>query len=294
MTRISLNDYRPFEYLKTKKIQEGAKVFVLEAVPLFSPLDIDVSSLVEKHGWFQADRFRFWYPLRMKPLLDMSEKLIPIRLYVRKLDVINDRLIVCRLFPGHLQILSNDEEYAETFFSEVFCNVPPSFHELQDWFLKKKWSTRKRHITYFIAALTTSLTWTESIDRASKEVRESYKEARNAFDAGLWKSTVVMCRRTIEAVLKEAYRKHFKKASVKRGRKLKLYQLIQVFESVQPLIIPRHYLRLLDAIRLVGNVPGAHPERPIPNYKFTDRDASLALLNLGAFLNAYYEHFNSY
>jgi HEPN domain-containing protein len=289
MNNIPLEDYKALEYLRTQKIPKGIRVYVLEALPLFSPLDIDVGSLVEKHGWFRADRFRFWYPLKMKPLVDLPEKLVPIRFYIRRFDVINGRLVVCRVFPAYLQILSDDEEYAESFFSQVFCNVPPTFHSLSDWAFKKDWSSKKRDVLYFMSALGASLSWSESIDNATKEVRDSYKEAQKAFEAGLWKSTVVMCRRATEAVLKEARIKFFRKMAMKKGRKLALYELIKVFESIEPSIIPLHYLRLLDAIRLIGNIPGAHPEKPIPNYKFTYRDASLALSNLGAFLNMYYE-----
>jgi len=288
---IPMEHYKALEYPQTQKIPKGIRVFVLEAFPLFSPLDIDVGSLVEKQGWFRADRFRFWYPLKMKPLVDLPEKLVPTRLYVRSFDAVNGRLVVCRIFPAYLQILSNGKECAEIFFSQVFCNVPPSFHLSSDWAFKKYWSSRKRDVGYFMSAMAACLSWSESIDKTSKEVRDSYKEAQKTFESGLWKSTVVMCRRATEAVLKDAHKKFFIKVPMKKRRRLSLHELIKTFESVQPPIIPLHYLRLLDAIRLIGNIPGAHPEKPIPNYDFTSQDASLALTNLGAFLNMYYETF---
>jgi hypothetical protein len=51
---------------------------------------------------------------------------------------------------------------------------------------------------------------------------------------------------------------------------------------------PRHWLNIADAVRNIGNVPGAHP-RPIPSYRFSKGDATLAYSNTSSFVSAYFE-----
>jgi hypothetical protein len=52
--------------------------------------------------------------------------------------------------------------------------------------------------------------------------------------------------------------------------------------------MPRHWLNIADAVRNIGNVPGAHP-RAIPGYGFSKSDAVLAYNNTAAFVSAYFE-----
>ena len=62
-------------------------------------------------------------------------------------------------------------------------------------------------------------------------------------------------------------------------------ELIIEFEKTS--FIPKHWLKILDSIRLIGNVPGAHLVA-IPKYKFVKEDALLSLQNTDAFLKAYF------
>src|SRR5438094_993444 len=59
--------------------------------------------------------------------------------------------------------------------------------------------------------------------------------------------------------------KHLEKFfGVKPGKGLDLNGIIRSFEKLSPAPVPRHWLNIADAVRNIGNVPGAHP-RPIPS-----------------------------
>ena len=117
------------------------------------------------------------------------------------------------------------------------------------------------------------------------EIEDSMKEALRGIENRNWKSCVVMCRRALQALMEVAYEKFF---GVKPGKGLDLNGIIRSFEKLSPAPIPRHLLNIADAVRNIGNVPGAHP-RPIPSYRFSKGDATLANSNTSSFVSAYFE-----
>ena len=94
-----------------------------------------------------------------------------------------------------------------------------------------------------------------------------------------------MCRRALQALMEVAYEKFF---SAEPGQGFDLNGIIRKFENATPLLVPRHWLNIADAVRNIGNVPGAHP-RAIPGYRFSKSDAFLAYNNTAAFVSAYFE-----
>ncbi len=97
-----------------------------------------------------------------------------------------------------------------------------------------------------------------------------------------------MCRRTIEALLKFAFPRLLDiPATDVRGRTLSLYAMIERFNQEKPPRIPNHLLRVLDSIRLIGNVPGAHAVE-IKDYRFSKSDAQFALASVYYFIEQYF------
>jgi len=111
------------------------------------------------------------------------------------------------------------------------------------------------------------------------------KEALRGIEKRNWKSCVVMCRRAPQALMEVAYEKFF---GAQPSKGLDLNGIIRSFEKLTPPPIPRHWLNIADAVRNIGNVPGAHP-RAIPSYRFTKGDATLAYSNTSSFVSAYFE-----
>jgi hypothetical protein len=58
---------------------EKLSVFILDATPHSSPIDLNVAALCEESGWSLSDRLRFWHKLngesRMVKNLKRTEKL---------------------------------------------------------------------------------------------------------------------------------------------------------------------------------------------------------------------------
>ena len=97
-----------------------------------------------------------------------------------------------------------------------------------------------------------------------------------------------MCRRVIEAVMRLAYKRFFKKEPKSSdGRDFSLYEMIRRFRRDKPGVIPPHLVNALEYVRNLGNIPGAHP-KPIPNYRFTRQDAKGALFNTQLFVYSYF------
>lgn len=119
-------------------------------------------------------------------------------------------------------------------------------------------------------------------------INQSLEEAHKALLIANYRSCVVMCRRTIEAVLKYAFKRLLSEEAVdSRGPPLSLYSMIARFKGCQPQIIPIHLLHLLDSVRLIGNVPGAHATE-IEGYRFTRSDAEFTLATVSYFLQQYF------
>ena len=116
------------------------------------------------------------------------------------------------------------------------------------------------------------------------EILEALKEAIQSIEVRNWKSCVVMCRRALQSLMEFAYENLFGT----KAKGLDLNGVIRKFETLTPPRIPKHWLNIADAVRNVGNVPGAHP-RAISGCKFTKQDAQLAYDNTSAFVTAYFE-----
>jgi len=266
------------------------RIFSILAEPSFSPIDFNLRSLVEKRGWGPSDRFRFWFVTESQeienPLLEALVNREP-HLLIRKIDVEEDSFCHCEIsLSGNIKIYSNDDEYAKHFFSDVFTNTPPSFHKQKAWKTESKWIKDNTSITFFLGSLHGALGWIS--EQIPQEIRESLDEAQQAFEAERYRSSVVMCRRAIESAMKLAYKRFFKRESkTAKGRSLNLNQIIREFERKKPQVIPKHLINVLDYVRNIGNVPGAHP-MPIPKYRFTRQDAEGALFNTRLFLSSYF------
>lgn len=277
--RIPLHNYPVKEFFLEHKKVSLPKVFVFEAKPKFpvkkmavSALRLDLFELQERFGISSVDRLGVF--IEEGRGLQM--------LGIGKLDLQKGVDLSCVIFEnGDVRIVCNDDEYAQEFFGLL---NPERF--ALDWDISGSWTKDTVVVTTFMGGLLGLRTGVNPLDKASKEVKDSLREALGSYQAQNWKSTVVMSRRTIEAVLKDAYRYFAKKEPVDAKRKaLKLYKLIEFFENSK--FIPKHWLKILDAIRLIGNIPGAHPV-PILNYSFTSDDALLALTNTQAFLGMFY------
>jgi HEPN domain-containing protein len=140
----------------------------------------------------------------------------------------------------------------------------------------------KSTVAFFAGTAAGALGWGPKVPH---EIEDSMKEAFRGIEKRNWKSCVVMCRRALQALMEVAYEKHF---GVKPGKGLDLNGIIRSFEKLAPPPIPRHWLNIADAVRNIGNVPGAHP-RPIPSYRFSKGDATLAYSNTSSFVSAYFE-----
>lgn len=277
--KVPLHEYPVKEFLLEHKEIPLPKVFVLEAEPKFpvkewgaSLFRLDLFELKEHLGISSVDAIGI-FVTKGKGLEFIG---------IGKLDLAKGTMLDCVIFhDGGVRIVCNDEDYANAFFDMI---VPTKI--FPEWEISTEWTDESIAVSTFMGGLLGISDRINPLDKASEEVKDSLKEAIGSYQAQSWKATVVMSRRTIEAVLKDAYSKSFRKDPIDtKKRPLKLYNLISEFEHSG--FIPKHWLKIVDAIRLIGNVPGAHPV-PIPNYKFTSDDALLALSNTTAFLKAYY------
>ena len=267
---------------------QGLEVFKLTGHPSFSPIDIDLEALIEEFGWGASDRVRLWYIQDQQKLKSHSKILRmlsspPPHLLVRKIDIEEDCFVHCSLFmTGEVQILSNDENFARKLFIQLFIDVPPSFHKRREWKVEAEWCRESLLSSFFMGTLHSALGW--GSDKIPSEINESIFEAMQNLETRNYRSCVVMCRQAAEAILKLAYMRFFRNGTKKE---LDLYGIIRRFQKEKPEVIPRHWLYILDAVRNIGNVPGAHPEK-ISHYRFSKSDAALALNNIMAFTDTYF------
>jgi hypothetical protein len=272
---IPISKYVPKKFGKIEA--KNLSVFKLEAIPKSSPIDLNVSALSEESGWSLSDRLRFWHTLNGKSALPAT------RLTIRKLELEEQALLLCHVeADGTLTILSNSKDCATRFFNSVFLDIPPSFLARKDWTLKGGWVNDESAVAFFAGTAAGALGWGPKVPH---EIEDSMKEALRGIEKRNWKSCVVMCRRALQALMEVAYEKFF---GVKPGKGLDLNGIIRSFEKLSPSPIPRHWLNIADAVRNIGNVPGAHP-RAIPSYRFTKGDATLAYSNTSSFVSAYFE-----
>lgn len=266
------------------------EIFQILAEPTFSPIDFNLESLVERKGWGPSDRFRFWF-IKERQQLDnpLLEKLVNLEphILIRKLDAEEDCFCHCEIsLNGNVKVYSNDTKYARDFFTDIFTGLPPSFHKPKEWKMRSRWIKDKTSLAFFIGSLQGALGWAS--EEIPQEIKESINEALQVFETKHYKSCVVMCRRAIESVMKLAYKRFFKEEpKTPREQDFSLYEIIIKFQKKKPDIIPRHLINVLEYVRNLGNIPGAHP-KPIPNYRFTRQDAEGALFNTQLFLYSYF------
>jgi hypothetical protein len=271
---------------------DGAPVFSLRANPNFSPLDFNLAFL-GRMGWNQSvDRLRFHTAQRANdssdhPLARMLRAMEP-HILIRRLDRDEDRFVsVQASVSGEITILSNDSEFARSFFTGLFLECPPSFHTSEEFDLSEKWETNSETKAQFAGMLAGALGWDPS-HNIPENIQESLDEARRSLEIANYRSCVAMSRRTLEAVLKFGYERLLKQKPVnKKGHGLMLNELIQAFRGHKPSLIPEHLLHVADSIRVIGNVPGAHAT-DIANYNFSRSDAEFALYATIHFLDQYF------
>jgi hypothetical protein len=118
-------------------------------------------------------------------------------------------------------------------------------------------------------------------------------EARATFDITNYRSCVVMCRRSLEALLKFAFPRLLAKQPVdNKGKALTLDGMIKALRATTPPKIPVHLLHIADSLRVLGNVPGAHAAE-IAGYRFSRYDAEFAIGALGYFVDQYFSKIDS-
>jgi len=272
--RVALNAY----YENAQNLE----VFKLTAKAKSSPIDFDIFALTETMNWSLSDRMRFWYADTTGKKSPEPQAIFNVSpgIYLRKLDREEDAFCVCDVnMNGEIELWSNDGNYAEGFFFKVFVNVPPTFYGLDDWEISKQWIQTPEIITMFQGSLDGALGWTE---RVPSGIDRSIEEAKTNYELKKWNPCVVMCRRALEEIMEFAYRRFFNQ----EPKGLDFNTIIRKFENERSDVIPKHWINVLDSVRNIGNVPGAHPTKK--DYKFTRIDAELSLLQTTAFREAYF------
>ena len=288
-----MNTDGPVKYPTGDYLVEGntTPVYRLRVKPTFSPLDINLQ-FIQEEGWSTADRLRFHYASDLRPpaehpftaVLEQLEPHLIIRRYGRE----EDSFVSVRLFlNGDVQALSNDSEFARRYVRGLLLECPPSFHGEDEMEWNEEWVDDPVTRSMFMGLLQGALGW-DPLLQIPPAVEASLEEARTALAVAHYRSCVVMCRRTVEALLKFAFPRLLGRETLdKSGRSLTFSAMIKEFRRQDPPRIPEHLLHVLDSIRLIGNVPGAHPE-DIEGYKFTKHDAEFALASVYYFLEQYF------
>jgi hypothetical protein len=283
-TKISIQ-----EYLTNEK---PPPIYRLKVHSGFSPIDINLQFII-KEGWSHADRLRFHLETNIEakkdnPLTALLENLKP-HLLIRRYDKEEDFFITIFVsLDGVIDILSTDQEIAQKYLNGLFLDCPPSFHSAEELEVKEDgWSDDRRLLAMFLGLLHGALGWDPS-HQIPTAIQQSLEEAEKALSIANYRSCVVMCRRTIEALMKFAHKRLLGSPAVdKKGRTLTLDAMIERFMKEKSLPIPLHLLHVLDSIRLIGNVPGAHAVE-IKDYQFSKSDAEFALASVQYFIWQYF------
>jgi len=207
---------------------------------------------------------------------------------MRRLDEEEDRFISVQISTdGTVTAMSNDREFTIDTFNRLLLDCPPSFHTIDEFNITEDWITDPTAVAYFLGMLSGARGWNPS-HNIPANIRQSLEEAHRSLESANYRSTVVMSRRTMEAVLKFGFSRLLGRDPVnRRGRSLMLNDMITQIRNEAAKPIPDHLLHIADSVRLVGNVPGAHAAE-IPNYQFTRSDAEYALYAVSHFLHEYF------
>lgn len=272
--------------------EETLPVYRIKVRPEVTPIDMNVQFII-KEGWNQTDRLRFHTGMKIPiegkhPLTKIIEHMKP-HILLRRYDIEEDSFIAISIFvDGEIFILSNDKKFAKKYLSGLFLNFPPAFYTTDQLeFSEEGWVVDGNLCAMFIGMLMGAIGW-DPLLQIPPAIHQSLDEAGKALSIANYRSCVVMCRRTIEALLKFAFPRLLgTEAKDTRGRTLSMYSMIERFKGLQPLRIPIHLLHLLDSIRLIGNVSGAHAVE-IKGYQFSKSDAEYALATVHYFLEQYF------
>ena len=258
----------------------------------FNPIDVNLQFII-KEGWSHADRLRFHLETEIEAKKNSSLAVLlgslKPHLLIRRYDVEEDFFVAISVsLDGVIDILSTDREAAQRYLSGLFLDCPPSFHSAKELeVVEDEWSDNQQLLAMFLGLLHGALGWDPS-QQIPPAIRQSLEEAEKALSIANYRSCVVMCRRTVEALLKFAHHRLLGAPAIDRkGRALTLDALIERFMKEKSLPIPLHLLHVLDSIRLVGNVPGAHPIE-IKDYRFSKSDAEFALASVHYFIWQYF------
>jgi hypothetical protein len=285
LNKIPLNDY----------LTEGKHhpVFILKARPGFSPIDINLQFIL-REGWSQADRVRFHtdtkaiIPLEVNhPMASLLQNIKP-HLLIRRYDKEQDSFLVANIsLDGEIQLQSNDRAFVQKYIQGLFLEFPPSFHTKEEMGITEDWVNDPQIQAQFMGLLQGALGWDPS-NQIPSGIQVSLEEAEKALSIANFRSCVVMCRRTIEALLRFAFPRLLGTQPLDdRGRVLSLDLMIKRFRDQRPPSIPVHLLHVLDSIRVVGNVPGAHAAE-IEGYQFSVSDAEFVLASVHYFIQQYF------
>ena len=283
LTKIPIQDY-----LTNGK---SPPIYRLKVKPNFSPIDINLQFIIEE-GWSNADRLRFHTEMKIKkiknhPLSALLTNLKP-HLLIRRYNKEEDSFLSIHVaLDGDVVILSNDRDFAQKYLTGLFLECPPSFHSAEEIQVSEEWIDDPQICAMFLGLLQGALGWDPS-HQIPPAIQVSLKEAERALSIANYRSCVVMCRRTIEALLKFAFPRLLGRAAVNnQGRTLKLHAIIEQFRNQKPPPIPIHLLHVLDSIRVIGNVPGAHAVET-EAYQFSKLDAEFALASVHFFVQQYF------
>ena len=272
---------------------ENPPVYVLKVRPNFSPIDVNLQFIL-REGWSHADRLRFHTETEATilakdnhPLAAVLQDLKP-HLLIRRYDREGDSFLVATIaLDGEIQFLSNDRDFVQRYLHGLFLECPPSFHTAEDMDVTEEWVDDPQTRALFMGLLHGALGWDPS-HQIPPSIQISLEEAEKALSIANYRSCVVMCRRTIEALLKFAFPRLLGIQPVDdRGRVLSLDAMIKRFREQRPPSIPGHLLHVLDSIRVIGNVPGAHAAE-VEGYQFSAGDAEFVLASVHYFIQQYF------
>lgn len=209
-------------------------------------------------------------------------------LLIRRYDREEDAFLVVFITQdGEIEIDSNNRNFAHRYLNGLFLECPPSFHSADELEIVDEWVEDQQICAMFLGLLHGALGWDPS-HQIPPAIRASLEEAEKALPIANYRSCVVMCRRTIEALLKFAFPRLLGSKPIdNKGRELTLNAMIEGFKKQRPSPIPTHLLHVLDSVRVIGNVPGAHASE-IEGYQFSKSDAEFALASVHYFVEQYF------
>jgi hypothetical protein len=280
--------------IPTKEYSIGEKsppVYRLKVRPKFNPIDINLQFIIEE-GWSHADRLRFHTERGINiakdhPLATLLTNFKP-HLLIRRYDREEDSFLTVQIsIDGEFEIFSNDGNFAQRYLRGLFLECPPSFHTAEELEIDEEWLDDTKICALFLGLLHGAMGWDPS-HQIPQTIRISLEEAEKALDIANYRSCVVMCRRTVEALLKFSFPRLLGNSALdNNGRALTLSAMIERFKKQNPPPIPTHLLHVMDSVRVLGNIPGAHAKE-IEGYQFSKHDAEFALASVNYFVEQYF------